>query len=162
MVLNSKIKKYLKQTKWYHATTLFNWHKLCFNKVKVNHNVGNELGFGYGFYLTPQQNKAEEYIKGVLKFKVNFIFGEVPVKDYKLKNTPINIEFEFFPFKWYQLNKYNFKILNAYDDEFANFVFHNRVNNTDGTQQHNYDIVFGVMSDNKPMLLIQKYKRGGY
>ena len=50
--------------------------------------------------------------------------------------------------------------MNQYDDEFAEFVFHNRIYNVDGESHHNNDLIFGVMSDSRPTLLIQQYKRG--
>jgi hypothetical protein len=75
------------------------------------------------------------------------------------KKIPVIIEFSFCPLQWYNENKYKFKFLSSYDDDFANFVFYNRVDNVDGNHQHDYDIIFGVMSDSVPTVLIQKYKQ---
>ena len=47
-------------------------------------------------------------------------------------------------------------ILNSYNDDFSEFVFNNRLNNDD--IQHNYDLIFGVMSDSLPIVLMQRYK----
>ena len=155
--MKKKIENYLKNNRWYHGTTLNGWNKICELGVKSNYNIGNELDFGYGFYLTPQSQQAEEYIKNLLKYSINFDF-DIPMKNYHDKKIPIVIEFEICPWGLYELNTYNFKILNAYDDDFANFVFHNRVNNINGECHHNFDIIFGVMSDSVPTILIQKYK----
>lgn len=44
-------------------------------------------------------------------------------------------------------DRYKYLILNNYDDNFAEFVFHNRINNANGENQHDYDFIFGVMND---------------
>lgn len=56
------VEKHLKQSKWYHATTLNGWRDICKYKLRVRHNIGNELDFGYGFYLTPILDQAKSLI----------------------------------------------------------------------------------------------------
>ena len=161
--ITNKMIKYLSIDKWYHGTTLDGWKSICKFGVLANYNIGNELDFGYGFYLTPKQKEAEKYILNLLKYEhdmENDIKIGVPLKENKGEKIPLVIEFSFSPIQWYSENKYNFKFLNKYDDEFAEFVFHNRLKNINGNHQHNHDIIFGVMSDSLPVLLIQKYKAG--
>ena len=94
-----------------------------------------------------------------MKFESDIDIG-MPLKENKDNKIPVVIEFSFVPIEWYHQGGYKFGFFNAYDDEFAEFVFHNRLNNFDGSQHHDYDVIFGVMSDSLPILLIQKYKAG--
>lgn len=146
--------------KWYHGTTLQGWKDICKYGVLSDYNKGYELDFGYGFYLTPIQQHAENYIIDSLKFEESDINVGIPFIENKDDKIPVLIEFTFNPIQWYSDHCYNFHFLNAYDDEFAEFVFHNRINNINGNCQHNYDVIFGVMSDSLPTVLIQKYNRG--
>lgn len=159
MEINNKIIKHLSNDKWYHGTTLDGWKSICKFGVLANYNIGLELDFGYGFYLTPKQQEAENYIINILKFENDINVG-IPLKENKDAKTPVVVEFSFVPFQWYSEGKHNFNFFNAYDDDFAEFVFNNRIENINGNRQHNYDIIFGVMSDSIPVLLIQKYKNG--
>lgn len=151
--MKEKIINYLKNDKWYHGTTLHGWKQMCKLKVQANFNIGHELDFGYGFYLTPAFDQADSYIINLLKYKTS-----LPFDINEDKKIPLVIEFTFCPYDWYEMGIYKFKILNAYDDEFAEFVFHNRINNIDGEQQHDFDVIFGVMSDSVPTVLIERYK----
>ncbi len=155
----NKLPKYLSYGEWYHGTTLEGWKNICKSGVIAAHNVGNELDFGYGFYLTPKKQDAEKYITNLLKFEDNVNLG-MPLRENKDSKIAVLIEFNFRPIEWYEENKYSFEFFNKYDDNFAEFVFHNRLNNINGENQHNYDVIFGVMSDSLPMILIQKYKEG--
>lgn len=162
--MKSKVRKYLSSDKWYHATTLDGFKKICDMGVKADYNKGTELDFGCGFYLTPQRDRAETFIKNVLAYdnsevgeSITESFG-IPIKENQDKKIPVVIEFSFVPLAWFEEATYNYKILNAYDDEFAEFVFNNRVNNMSEENQHEFDLIFGVMSDSLPTILIQKYK----
>lgn len=155
--MSDKFEKYLKMEKWYHGTTLDGWYKICKDGVQCKYNKGHELDFGYGFYLMPDVKKAERFITKVLEYKIKDISG-IPIKIDKNKITPVIIEFDFCPCNWYNSKKYNFKILNKYNDEFSKFVFYNRNNNCNGENQHNYDCIFGVMSDSTPIILLQQYR----
>jgi len=149
MEIQGKVRKYLNNTKWYHATTLDNWDSICTQGILVDFNkdTSDALDFGYGFYLTPTQERAESYITNLLK-------AGVLAED----KTPIILEFELNVLELFEDNTYNAKILNAYDDEFAIFIFENRTENKRGICQHDFDIIFGVMSDRIPMQVIADYK----
>lgn len=162
--MKSKVKRYLSSDRWYHGTTLDGFKKICDMGVQADYNKGTELDFGYGFYLTPQRDRAESFIKNVLAYdnsevgeSITESFG-FPIKANQDKKIPVVIEFEFIPLEWFEADNYKYKILNAYDDEFAEFVFNNRINNTGEINQHEFDLIFGVMSDSLPTILIQKYK----
>ena len=76
-------------------------------------------------------------------------------KDNTDKNIPVILEFEFLPLQYFENEKYSTKIFNSYNEEFAKFVFQNRYHLD---EKHKYDLIFGVMSDSNPMLLIQQYR----
>lgn len=162
--MDKKIKKYLSQKKWYHGTTLDNAKKIRKMGVIADYNKGNELDFGFGFYLTPKKDQASSFIKRILEYnkdKVGQSLAEslgIKTKCNKDKEIPVVIEFDFEPLDWFEGKEYKCKILNSYDNEFAEFVFNNRMNNYD--IQHDYDLIFGVMSDSLPIILIQRYKNG--
>ena len=141
----SAYNKYMEQDVWYHGTTLSGWKNLCTQKVEANYNLGTELDFGTGFYLTPKYNQAEGYIKRILPY----LYGEN-----KNDHTPIVIEFELNLSKLE--SKYTHEKFLNYDERFAEFVLKNR-NNPDELI-HNYDFVIGVMSDSNPVALLADYR----
>lgn len=65
--MDDKIKKYLMNNSWYHGTTLLGWKQICELKVQAKHNVGHELDFEYGFYLSPSFDQAAYYITHLVK-----------------------------------------------------------------------------------------------
>lgn len=147
-----KIKKVLSQNMWYHGTVLSNWDNFC-NKgvlVDINKDTSDALDFGYGFYLAPTKERAEHYITSMMQ---NSGF-------YKPDDTPMILGFEFTPLEWFENEEYNTKIFGKYDDDFAIFVFENRTQNTFGTKQHDYDVIYGVMSDSVPTQAVLEYKMG--
>ena len=150
--ITGKIKKHLNINMWYHGTVYSNWESICKNGILAEYNKDNSdsLDFGYGFYLAPSKERAEHYILSMME---NSGF-------YSETDEPIVLGFEFNPLEWFQNDEYNTKIFGKYDDEFAIFVFENRTLNVAGSKQHNYDVIFGVMSDSVPTLEIQKYKMG--
>lgn len=151
MAIVGKLLKYLSCDTWYHATTLDRWNSICEKGVLAEYNkeTSNDLDFGYGFYLTNSKGKSEDYIKRYIN---TGLLGN---------SQPIIIGFEFCPLCYFNEYKdFNAKILNAYDDEFALFVFKNRTENIGGSNQHKYDIIFGVMSDSQPTTIITNYKMG--
>lgn len=79
---------------------------------------------------------------------------------YKDNDFPLILGFQFTPLEWFEGEEYNTKILGKYDDEFAIFVFENRTENTFGSKQHDYDVIYGVMSDSVPTQDILQYKMG--
>lgn len=149
MELTAKIEKYLSNDIWYHATNVDDWHNICKTGVLAEYNkdLSDALDFGFGFYLTPSKEAAEMYI-----YKLNkAIFGH---------EKAVILGFKFCPKSWFTENIYKTKVLNAYDDEFALFVFENRTENVAGNNQHDYDIIYGVMSDSVPVTIILEYKEG--
>lgn len=150
--ITGKTRKILSQNMWYHGTVFSNWNSFCKNGIIVNINkdTSDSLDFGYGFYLAPNKERAENYILGMIK---NTDF-------YKDGDCPLILGFEFIPLEWFEGDKYNTKIFEKYDHEFAIFVFENRTQNFLGANQHNYDIIYGVMSDSIPTQAILEYKMG--
>lgn len=147
-----KLRKTLSQNMWYHGTVYSNWQNFCKNGIiaDFNKDTSDALDFGYGFYLAPSKERAENYIMGMMK---NSGF-------YLENDKPMILGFEFVPLEWFESDEYQTKILSKYDDEFAIFVFENRTENVFGTKQHDYDVIYGVMSDSVPTRIIQEYKIG--
>lgn len=147
----------LKLDKWYHGTTMKHLKSIKEDGVNAKENIGLELDFGYGFYLTPNKEQAEKYIKDRVKGTFHNQFGLPEIQN---DNTPIVIEFEFRPYDLYEKKEMKFGFLPKFDDRFAEFVFHNRYYNVNAEAHHEFDIIYGVMSDSIPPILIQKYKSG--
>lgn len=150
--ITGKIRKALSQNMWYHGTVYSNWSSFCKNGilVDINKDSSDALDFGFGFYLAPSKERAEHYIISMME-KTDF---------YKPDDMPMVLGFEFSPLNWFEDDKYITKIFGKYDDEFAIFVFENRTQNTFGEKQHNYDIIYGVMSDSVPTQAILEYRMG--
>ncbi|MDR1688156.1 MAG: DUF3990 domain-containing protein [Clostridiales bacterium] len=146
-----KIKKYLSNTKWYHATTLSNWQSIHKLGVRADYNkeTSGELDFGFGFYLSNKPSSAENYIIGLKRAGV-------------LSNNDVLtiIEFSFSPLKWFEEDIYNTYVINNHNDEFALFVYENRMYNIGGQRQHKYDAIFGVMTDSSPVDTISRHRMG--
>lgn len=163
ILANSSSMKYLKSTRWYHGTTLEGWKNICKMGVQVKHNIDHELDFGYGFYLTPKCEQAEKFITTILRITGTndplSQFGDLfpAIEENKESKIAVIVEFEFCPLNW--VDDFKYKTLNGYDDEFAEFVFFNRLENVDGSKQHSYDFIFGVMSDSNPIIDVARYKR---
>jgi hypothetical protein len=162
--MSNKVEKYLKINKWYHATTLSGWKEICKYKIQVSYNIGNELDFGYGFYLTPKVDQAEKFIKRMIEVPEENLLSEIDLL-YPTESNPddkiaVIVEFNIVPYDWYIDESLEHKILSKYDDEFAEFVFFNRTENADGLNQHNFDFMFGVMSDSNPNKEIKRFRNG--
>lgn len=137
--------KYMKQTSWFHGTTLEKWDQICKHKVRWDYNEGSELDFGWGFYLAPTYSQAENYIKRAIPY----------MKKDETK-IPVVIEFELCLEKI--ANKYKHTCFLHFNDEFAEFVIMNR--NDPTKMYHNYDFIIGVMTDSNPENLINNYRNG--
>lgn len=142
--------------KWYHGTTMQHCKNILRKGVLANNNIGLELDFGYGFYLTHQRKQAEKYIKDRVE---GTQMSQFKLKSISVDNTPVVIEFDFKPIEWYN-KEVRFGFLPKYDNRFAEFVFNNRYHNVDGESHHDFDLIYGVMSDSIPTILIQKYRSG--
>ncbi|WP_188652191.1 DUF3990 domain-containing protein [Pontibacillus salipaludis] len=132
-------------------------------RIQVNHNIGNELDFGYGFYLTPKEQQAKDFIQDLLAYTGGeSVLQGLPflVKDNPEDKVAVVVEFEFTPLDWFYDDHINTMVLNSYDDEFADFVFFNRTENIYGEHQHDYKAIFGVMSDSKPNIVLSRFKNG--
>ncbi len=142
-----ELEKYLKQETWYHATTLTGWKNICKEKVQVEYNKGSELDFGYGFYLTPKYEQAKRYIDRMLPY--------LPKKNTD-DQIPVIIEFNLC--LKYLMNQYTFKSFINFNEEFADFVFMNRIN--PNNKNHEYDFIIGVMTDANPIKLLLEFRNG--
>lgn len=143
----------LNRNEWYHGTTVDGAENIRNIGVIANYNLGSELDFGMGFYLTDTYERAESYISRVPVLKEG--------KFVKASQWAI-IKFEFNPFNVLFSNENEFKYRNfpKHDVEFAAFSFDNRINNVYNEKPHGYDIIWGVMSDNLPGQIILDYKNG--
>lgn len=144
----------LNRNKWYHGTTIEGANNIQKVGVIANYNIGSELDFGTGFYLTDTYERAENYI------------SKVPVTDED--GNMVNrtewaiIEFEINPFEILFLSneEYTYRNFSKHDEQFAKFSFDNRLNNVYNENPHGYDIIWGVMSDSLPIKLLIDYKNG--
>lgn len=144
----------LNKSKWYHGTTYEGAKNIERAGVIAVYNLGTELDFGTGFYLTDTFERAENYISRVPVIRFD---GTM------LKRTEWSVvEFEFNPFSllFETDNEYTYKCFSKADEEFAKFSFENRVFNVYNQKPHGYDIIWGVMSDSLPDKVVLDYKNG--
>lgn len=143
----------LNQDLWYHGTTIESAENIAKNGVIANYNVGDQLDFGPGFYLTDTYERAVSFIS---RAPILAPDGSIQPR----KNWAI-ITFQFNPFNLLFLyeTQYNFCNFAKHNDEFANFVLKNRLYNTEEENPHPYDIIWGVMSDNNPIQIIEEYQK---
>jgi hypothetical protein len=151
MKYKGKIKELLSSSVWYHATTLENWHKIKDRGVvaDINKETSDALDFGYGFYLTNKASSAERFVAMLKENRSN-----------RNEATYVVIGFSFCPLEWFEGDDIKTYVFEDYDDEFALFVFDNRMNNIGGEHQHFYDAILGVMADSNPATTMLKYKVG--
>lgn len=142
----------LNQDKWYHGTTLDAYKNICEQGVICSYNLGTQLDFGTGFYLTDSIESASKYMSRLPELS----------EDGKLiKRTQwCVIEFEFNPFRilFETKNSYKFRNFAKHNEEFAKFVFKNRLYNVYNENPHNYDLIWGVMSDSIPPEVLLSYQ----
>lgn len=146
---SQKIQTTLSSHKWYHATTKSNYENLIKSGVIADYNRGNELDFGFGFYLTNTSEMAEKYISR--------LFASLPEDEPEIL---VIMEYDFCPLDWFLMDDYKSKVFTKFDDEFAEFVFKNRLESATQKQQHEYDVIYGVMSDSVPTKLLLDFKAG--
>ena len=149
MELSPKIQATLSSHKWYHATTKSNYENLLKSGIIADYNRGSELDFGYGFYLTNNEKMAENYISR--------LFDSLPDEG---REILVIMEYEFCPVDWFLSDDYKSKVFAKFDDEFAEFVFKNRLESATNKQQHEYDVIYGVMSDSVPTKLLLDFRAG--
>lgn len=144
----------LNHDKWYHGTTIDAYHNICEQGVISSYNIGTQLDFGTGFYLTDSKEAASRYMGRLPDINEN---GEI-VKRTKwcvieFELNPCNLLFE-------SERKYTYHNFPKHDEEFAKFVFENRLYNVYNEKPHGYDIIWGVMSDSIPPEVILAYQNG--
>lgn len=142
----------LNRNNWYHGTTIQNAENIARVGVIANYNVGSQLDFGRGFYLTHTYERAESYITRVPVLKADGTFtrpDEWAIIEFRINPCDILLG---------SINSYNYKNFPKHDRDFAEFVFQNRVNNVYNEHPHEYDVIWGVMSDNFPNQVILDYK----
>ena len=150
MNISKKTENRLQSTSWFHGTLLSSLESIK-QGVLARHNksTSKDLDFGYGFYLTSTFEKAEAFITRQLNLG---LFDDTAI--------PIVLEFSFCPYNYYENNDCTLLVLDDYDDKFAEFVFENRTRNSNGSNQHPYDMIYGVMSDSFPTSQIIEYEIG--
>lgn len=142
----------LNRDKWYHGTTIDAYDNICEQGVIRSYNIGTQLDFGTGFYLTDSVESASRYMGRLPDFNEN---GEL-IK----RTTWCVIEFDFNPFHllFETKNTYRFCNFAKHNAEFAKFVFENRLYNVYNENPHGYDIIWGVMSDSIPPEVLLAYQ----
>lgn len=157
-LLKEKHRKKLKQRTWYHGTTLSSLESLESTGPLVKYNKGNELDFGPGFYLAPDLNMAKRYITTMIGYKEelqdSFHFSEEEL-------TPIVIEYDFsdrVPEEYFLDSAHIATCFPNYSEELAKFILQNRLSPNE--INHNYDLIFGVMSDSNPNILVPLVRGG--
>lgn len=148
MELSTKVKNILSSTHWFHATTKSSFENILAQGVVADYNRYSELDFGYGFYLTTTEKLAESYISKLLSWADS------------TDDPPVIMEFEMNPLEWFLNAEYSTAVFPAFDDSFAEFVFNNRMNSSTGKQFHDYDAIYGVMSDSVPTKLLLQFRGG--
>lgn len=144
----------LNHGEWFHGTTVEDARNIVENGVDAYYNVGKGSDYGPGFYLTAKLEAAESYIS---KLPLITADGEI------LERTSWAIlRFEFNPFKLIFCNErgYRYKNFPKYNDEFAEFALRNWIHNTQNELPHGYDIIWGVMSDSIPDMIVSNYMDG--
>ena len=118
--------------------------------IIYDYNRYGELDFGFGFYLTPSKKLAESYITRLYSWR----------DEKNTHNNPVILEYQLSPLEWFINSEYQCAVFPNFDDAFANFVFQNRFHSDSGVQYHNYDVIYGVMSDSNPTALLLNYRIG--
>lgn len=148
-----KIVNRLDRDLWYHGTSIENSESIIDNGVIANFNIGSSLDFGSGFYMTDSLESANNYISRVPIVMEN---GEM-----SQRKSWCVIEFSFNPLSIIINNpEVNYCMFPKHDESFARFVLDNRCNNVYNEKPHRYDIIWGVMSDNRPDEVVLSYKDG--
>ncbi|CYY21522.1 DUF3990 domain-containing protein [Streptococcus suis] len=161
MDLSSKQIKNLSHNKWYHATLKRHLPSLL-EGIKVDYNLGHELDFGAGFYITSDFQQAQKYINRLVEFLNTNKAGAEFLGNLDEEGIILEFELTDFPsiFTTSNYKCHYFKSHNISDDviDFAEFVFQNRLRSKE--RIHDFDFIYGVQTDDNPTGLLQKYKAG--
>ncbi|MCQ2270209.1 MAG: DUF3990 domain-containing protein [Bacteroidales bacterium] len=99
--------------------------------------------FGKAFYLSENIEQAKEMGKS----KVALFGGNIIVSSFQFDESILESQ------------KLNIKIFNEYNEEWADFIFHNRDKKNEEFS-HNYDIVYGPIANDNIGNQIFRYKEG--
>ena len=116
--MTTKEEKFFQSNIWYHGTTLSGWKSICQLGIQAQFNIGISVDFGNGFYLSNNLVNTKKYVENITKYTDSEDESDL---------TPVIIEFTFSPLEWI-LQGASYKYFAKYDQEFAEFVFENRVN----------------------------------
>lgn len=155
--LKEKYKKKLRNSSWYHGTSLAALKSLESKGPLADYNKGKELDFGHGFYLAPDLEMAKRYIEYMIS-SMKEMEDQFPFSDEDL--TPIVIEYNLSdPIVEDYFKDPSYKTISFpnYSEDFARFILHNRLHPNESI--HNFDLIYGVMSDSNPNILVPQVKR---
>lgn len=141
----------LNRDKWYHGTTLESYKNICMQGVLYSYNIGTQLDFGTGFYLTESLDAASRYMDRLPELDISGKLVE------RKEWCVIEFEFNLFKLLFETENQYKYCNFPVHDEKFAKFVFENRLKNVYNENPHGYDIIWGVMSDSIPPEIIMSY-----
>lgn len=128
--------------------------------VRVDANLGNDLDFGHGFYLTNKLDDACRYINARLNYQIIDEHDDVGILA-PVQKIGVVIEFDIDTYDLFMgENDYKTKIFPKYTNEFGTLVFDCRTNV--GNKMHTYDFIFGVQSDGKIYDTMDRYRNGEY
>lgn len=151
--LKPKYQKKLRNNSWFHGTSLSNLESLK-RRPLVDYNIGKELDFGFGFYLAPNLEMASRYTKNMISYMkdTGFTFSKDEI-------TPIVIEYELNPDVEHFFTNPSYKTIcfPEFSVDFAKFILSNRLN--PDQRNHNFDLIYGVMSDGNPNVLVPLVRR---
>ena len=160
--MTTKQEKQLGQTQWFHAT-LFRHLESLKKGIDVQFNLGSELDFGPGFYITPDFEQARKFINKQVEV-LNRSTSNDNIFDSK-EEVGIIVEFSISNFvEIFKSPKYNChyfakhkKIDSDSDLDFAEFVVQNREN--PDKLQHHFDFIYGVQTDDNPTQALARFRQ---
>lgn len=128
----------------FHCTDEESKNNIISNGVQYNHNIANSSSqdFGYGFYIHADLKAAKRYCDNMNRRGKESLWV---IMSFQVNKDLFNL---------------NIKEFNSYNDEFAEFVFYNRLRNDHGEYQHPFDVVSGCMSDSNPTDVMAKFGMG--
>lgn len=160
MELTSKQEKQLSQTRWFHATLLKHLESLN-QKIDVSYNLGNELDFGAGFYITPDFEQARKFINKQVEMLNKSTVDEDEIFESKA-DVGIILEFCISDLvKIFKNSKYRCHYFSKHKQieeglDFAEFVFQNRYE--PNRLHHDFDFIYGVQTDDNPTQAMRQYQ----
>ena len=161
MDLTTKQENQLRNTRWFHATLLRHLESLK-NGIDVKFNLGSELDFGPGFYITPDFEQAKKFINK----QVDVLNQSLLDNDIFESEREVGIVLEFNIPNFVDIFKdsiYNCQYFAKHKKieselDFAEFVVLNREN--PDKIQHDFDFIFGVQTDDNPVQSLAMFHRG--